>query len=162
MFRIALKSGCEAQFGSRLFVRTVSTKASKDDPLSILSSITGKTKFEHIPNDSHSLFSFLDDSKTKQKASLRARDFARAMPLPAKISGRTTLIRKSSNFNKSISMFDRLVRANNIRDLWYDQMFYIKPNKRRLNKRIKNKKKRFDAGISNLLSIVKDAVRKGY
>ncbi len=162
MFKIGFKYGCMAQSGSRLFIRSSSTKAPKDDPLSILSSITGKTKFERIPNDSHSLFSFLEDSGAKQKASVNAHDFAKAMPLLARTSGRTVLIRKSANFNKSISIFDRMVRTNNIRDLWYDQMFYIKPNKRRLNKRIKNKKKRFDAGISKLLSIVKDAVRKGY
>lgn len=139
---------------------STASEASKNDPLSILSNMA---KGSRQNDKSNSLFSFLDDSSlSTHKNTMNALDFAKNLPLADKTAGRTLLVRKSSSFNRSLSQFDTLVRANNLKNLWYDQRFYTKPNKRRLAKRIANKKKRFDSGIAQLFDIVKDAVRKGY
>ncbi|VEU24412.1 DEKNAAC105625 [Brettanomyces naardenensis] len=168
MIRLGIpsKSACIA---ARRFARFSSSSApSKNDPLSILSSMT-KQDAQRTTRDtasrSDSLFSFLGDpaiSSSSIKSKVDAFEFVKDLPLPEKLAGRTLSVRKSANINRSISQFDTLVRSNNIKDLWYDQRFYTKPSKRRLAKKIANKKKRFDSGIAELFQVVKDAVRKGY
>ncbi|QPG76120.1 hypothetical protein FOA43_003506 [Brettanomyces nanus] len=154
---------CLARFGS-----SATSSSSKNDPLSILSSMTrqdAQKTAKKTASNSESLFSFLGDSALSSSggnAKINAFEFAKNLPLQDNLAGRSMLVRRSSSIGRSISQFDTLVRSNNLRDLSYDQRFYTKPNKRRLAKRIANKKKRFDAGVADLFQIVKDAVRKGY
>ncbi|GME75399.1 unnamed protein product [Ambrosiozyma monospora] len=62
----------------------------------------------------------------------------------------------------AIARFNTLVKSNRLHEIYNKQRFYTKPCKRLVEKRIANKKKRFDAGIANLFEVVKNAVRKGY
>lgn len=64
--------------------------------------------------------------------------------------------------DRAIYQLDSLVRANRLREINFDQRFYTKPNKRRLAKRVANRKRVFESGIAKLFEVVKDAVRKGY
>ncbi|GAV28880.1 hypothetical protein PMKS-002358 [Pichia membranifaciens] len=66
------------------------------------------------------------------------------------------------DLDRAVYQFDSLVRSNRLREVSYDQRFYTKPNKRRLAKRVANRKRVFESGIAKLFEVVKDAVRKGY
>lgn len=78
-----------------------------------------------------------------------------------KLAGRSVRV-IASNFSKNVSQFNYMVKANNLKSVYFDQRFYTKPNKRRLAKKVALRKKTFQTGIAKLFSVVKDAVRNGY
>lgn len=86
--------------------------------------------------------------------------FATKFVVPDKIAGRSMIV--NGDLDRAISRFDYLVRSNRLREISNDQRFFTKPNKKRLAKRVANRKKVFEAGIANLFKVVKDAIRKGY
>lgn len=88
-------------------------------------------------------------------------DFATNFILPDKLAGRSVSV-VNKDLDRAIYQLDSLVRANRLREINFDQRFYTKPNKRRLAKRVANRKRVFESGIAKLFEVVKDAVRKGY
>ncbi|KAG0674315.1 hypothetical protein C6P40_002817 [Pichia californica] len=88
-------------------------------------------------------------------------DFATRFVLPDKLAGRSVSV-LNRDLDRAVYQFDSLVRSNRLREVNYEQRFFIKPNKRRLAKRVANRKRVFESGIAKLFQVVKDAVRKGY
>lgn len=88
-------------------------------------------------------------------------DYATRFILSDKLAGRSTTV-ANRDLDRAISQFDSLVKSNRLREVSYDQRFFTKPNKKRLAKRVANRKRVFESGIAKLFDVVKDAVRKGY
>lgn len=88
-------------------------------------------------------------------------DFAQRFIVSDKIAGRSVIV-TNKELDRSLSQFNSLVKANRLREVNYEQRFFTKPNKRRLAKRVANRKRVFENGIAKLFEVVKDAVRKGY
>ncbi|ODV87874.1 hypothetical protein CANARDRAFT_5187 [[Candida] arabinofermentans NRRL YB-2248] len=108
--------------------------------------------------------SFLGESSSSLRATQlepSAFEYATKFPLFSKQAGRTIIVKKGS-YNRAYNQFESFVRANNLKTLYHEQRFYLKPNKVRLNRKLAVEKKRFDEGIAKLFKVVKDAVRKGY
>lgn len=88
-------------------------------------------------------------------------DFAQQFIVSDKIAGRSVIV-TNKGLDRSLSQFNSLVKANRLREINFDQRFFTKPNKKRLAKRVANRKRVFETGIAKLFDVVKDAVRKGY
>lgn len=88
-------------------------------------------------------------------------DYATRFILSDKLAGRSVSV-VNRDLDRAVYQFDSLVRSNRLREVSYDQRFYTKPNRRRLAKRVANRKRVFESGIAKLFEVVKDAVRKGY
>jgi hypothetical protein len=78
-----------------------------------------------------------------------------------KIAGRSINV-SNHDLDRAINQLDSLVRSNKLKDLSANQRFFVKPNKRRLAKKVANRKRVFESGIAKLFEVVRDAVRKGY
>lgn len=87
--------------------------------------------------------------------------FASSFIVPDKLAGRTVNV-QHKDLSRAISQLDMLVKNNKLREISQSQRFFVKPNKRRLAKKVANRKKIFESGIAKLFSVVRDAVRKGY
>lgn len=88
-------------------------------------------------------------------------DFATRFIISDRLAGRSVNV-INRDLDRAIYQFDSLVRSNRLREINFSQRFFIKPNKRRLAKRVANRKRVFQSGIAKLFEVVKDAVRKGY
>lgn len=88
-------------------------------------------------------------------------EFATKHIVQDKIAGRSVIVARGE-IDRAISRLDILVKTNKLRETNFNQRFFIKPNKKRLAKKVANRKRVFESGIAKLFSVVKDAVRKGY
>lgn len=143
----------------RQFVRFQSTK---NDPISILSNMSKEDIYKEkmkSKDQQNSLFAFLGQP-TPNGIQRDAYEYAKELPMPAKTASRS-IICDGANL-QSVRKIDRLQKANSIRQISFSQKYYVKPSKRKLQKRIYIKKQKFNKGISELLGAVKTAVRKGY
>lgn len=95
------------------------------------------------------------------KAELDPYDYATSFIVADKFAGRSVNV-TNKDLDRSIFQLDSMVRANRLREIAADQRFFTKPNKRRLAKRVANRKRVFESGIAKLFEVVRDAVRKGY
>lgn len=78
-----------------------------------------------------------------------------------KFAGRSINV-SNHDLDRAIYQLDSLVRTNRLKEISASQRFFVKPNKRRLAKRVANRKRVFESGIAKLFEVVRDAVRKGY
>lgn len=88
-------------------------------------------------------------------------EFATKHIIQDKLAGRSVIVARGE-IDRAISRLDILVKTNKLREINFSQRFFIKPNKKRLAKKVANRKRVFENGIAKLFSVVKDAVRKGY
>ncbi|TID14895.1 hypothetical protein CANINC_004566 [Pichia inconspicua] len=88
-------------------------------------------------------------------------DYATRFVVQDKIAGRSVNV-MNKDLDRAISQLDSLTRSSKLREISQYQRFFTKPNKRRLAKKIANRKKVFETGIAKLFEVVRDAVRKGY
>ncbi|GME89925.1 hypothetical protein B5S31_g4871 [[Candida] boidinii] len=140
------------------FISTTGT-----DPTSILDELQKRKTLSKKIDSEDPFKNILGQSalnlKTEQRGS--AFEYASLLPPLDKHNGRSIRVKKGS-YGRAVGQLNTLVRTNELKSKFFEQRFFTKPNKVKLNKRIVNKKKRFDAGIAKLFSVVKDAVRKGY
>lgn len=88
-------------------------------------------------------------------------DYATRFVITDKLAGRSVSV-VNKELDRSIYQLDSIAKNSKIREISAYQRFYTKPNKRRLAKRIANRKRVFETGIAKLFEVVRDAVRKGY
>ncbi|KAG7880728.1 hypothetical protein KL905_002701 [Ogataea polymorpha] len=132
---------------------------SKTDLLSILSGINKKEQA-----GSSTKTSFLGESSFSVSAAFKepnCLEYATKLPLDGAHAGRSILVKKG-DLMRSIKRLEMMAQSTKLRSTYYEQKFYLKPSKRKLQQRIKTKKTRFDAGIRKLLGVVRNAVRRGY
>ncbi|KAG7695113.1 hypothetical protein KL930_001436 [Ogataea haglerorum] len=131
----------------------------KTDPLAILSGIN-----KNQQADSGIKTSFLGESNFSVSGAFKepnCLEYATKLPLDGIHAGRSILVRKG-DLMRSIKRLETMTRSTKLKNAYYEQKFYMKPSKRKLQQRIKSKKTRFDAGIRKLLGVVRNAVRRGY
>ncbi|KAG7829750.1 hypothetical protein KL920_002609 [Ogataea angusta] len=131
----------------------------KTDPLAILSGIN---KNEQAGSGTKT--SFLGQSSFSVSGAFKepnCLEYATKLPLDGAHAGRSIMVKKR-DLMRSIKRLEVMAQSTKLRSTYYEQRFYLKPSKRKLQQRIKTKKTRFDAGVRKLLGVVRNAVRKGY
>ncbi|CDK27836.1 unnamed protein product [Kuraishia capsulata CBS 1993] len=99
---------------------------------------------------------------TEKEATLSPRMAAASTPLMGVEAGRTVAVGRDGNPRTAFRKLQSMTTSLGIRQKFYADQFYLKPSKKKLQRRIKNKKIRFMGAFRNLLSKVKDARRRGY
>ncbi|GME72198.1 unnamed protein product [Ambrosiozyma monospora] len=136
---------------------TTTPPQTKRDPLATILNNVKSGKSQNTFKSDMSSFTGIGSKKN----AVTPYETACNMPLAGQYAGRT-LITSRMTTGMAIARFNTLVKSNRLHEIYNKQRFYTKPCKRLVEKRIANKKKRFDAGIANLFEVVKNAVRKGY
>lgn len=88
-------------------------------------------------------------------------DYATRFVVTDKLAGRSVNV-VNKDLDRAINQLDSVGKNSKLREISNYQRFYTKPNKRRLAKKVANRKRVFESGIAKLFEVVKDAVRKGY